>query len=92
MIITLELSPEVEVQLRMGIATHDAEGIRQLLVQAFSPTIEKLLQQDTDQLDHQAFESIADQLADELIGGIESNTPLLSDYAISRAGIYEDHP
>ncbi|GAB4443190.1 MAG: hypothetical protein Fur0044_39560 [Anaerolineae bacterium] len=92
MIITLELSPEVEAQLRVGIATHDTESIRQLLVQAFSPTIEKLLQQDTDQLDYQAFESIADQLADELIGGIEPNMPLLSDYAVSRASIYEDHP
>lgn len=92
MIITLELSPEVEAQLRMGVATHDTEGIRQLLVQAFSPTIEKLLQQDTDQLGHQAFESIADQLADELMAGMEPNMPLLSDYGISRAGIYEDHP
>ncbi|MEW6499141.1 MAG: hypothetical protein AB1589_42655 [Cyanobacteriota bacterium] len=38
------------------------------------------------------FEDIADQLADELARSVGTNVPLLSDYAISRAGIYEEHP
>jgi hypothetical protein len=38
------------------------------------------------------FEAIADQLAEELIKARGKNLPLLSDYAVSRAGIYEDHP
>ncbi|QLE58477.1 hypothetical protein [Nostoc sp. TCL26-01] len=38
------------------------------------------------------FEVIADELADELQTYIGSNTPVLSDYAVSRAGIYEEHP
>jgi len=35
---------------------------------------------------------VADQLADELTVNLGPNVPLLSDYAVSRAGIYEDHP
>ncbi len=36
--------------------------------------------------------AIADRVADESEISIESSIPVLSDYAISRAGIYEEHP
>jgi Protein of unknown function (DUF2281) len=39
-----------------------------------------------------AFEATADQLADELARFDGSNVPKLTDYAVSRASIYEDHP
>ncbi len=92
MTITLELSPEMEAKLREGIARHDAEGVRQVLADALAPTVEALLQQTPQQLSEDEFETLADQLADELAARIESQTPVLSDYAVSRAGIYEDHP
>jgi hypothetical protein len=38
------------------------------------------------------FEILLDELADEFIKNIGVNLPLLSDFAVSRAGIYEDHP
>ncbi|MBE9008692.1 hypothetical protein IQ250_00490 [Pseudanabaenaceae cyanobacterium LEGE 13415] len=38
------------------------------------------------------FEAIADQLADEFQQYIGSSVPTLSDEAVSRAGIYEEHP
>jgi hypothetical protein len=38
------------------------------------------------------FEAIADQLADEFQLYFGATAPVLSDYAISRAGIYEEHP
>ncbi|MBD2538415.1 hypothetical protein [Coleofasciculus sp. FACHB-SPT36] len=38
------------------------------------------------------FENIADQLADELARSVGTNVPLLFDYAVSRVGIYEEHP
>ncbi|MCY7276933.1 MAG: hypothetical protein LH702_25190 [Phormidesmis sp. CAN_BIN44] len=38
------------------------------------------------------FEAIADQLADEFVRVAGSNAPMLSDDAITRAGIYEEHP
>lgn len=40
----------------------------------------------------QEFETMADQLADEFVMLSNSNAPMLSDDAISRAGIYQDHP
>ncbi len=39
-----------------------------------------------------AFEMIADHLADEFNRYVGTIVPRLSDYAISRAGIYEEHP
>ncbi|TVQ64558.1 MAG: hypothetical protein EA366_01080 [Spirulina sp. DLM2.Bin59] len=38
------------------------------------------------------FEAIADRLADEFQTYVGATTPSRSDYAVSRAGIYEDHP
>ncbi|WP_373534846.1 hypothetical protein [Microcoleus sp.] len=38
------------------------------------------------------FEILLDELADEFIKNRGVNVPTLSDFAVSRAGIYEDHP
>ncbi len=38
------------------------------------------------------FEALADLLAEEFTASIKPNTPPLSNYTVSRAGIYEDHP
>jgi hypothetical protein len=43
--ITLQLSPELEQKLRESIARHDSQSIRQLLADAFAPTVEVLLGQ-----------------------------------------------
>ena len=40
----------------------------------------------------QDFEAIANSLADELQSALKDSIPHLSDYAVSRAGIYEEHP
>jgi len=90
--ITLELPPDVEAQLRESAARYDADAMRRLLVEAFTPTVEALLQELPDALTDTEFEAVADQLADELTACRRPNAPALSDYAVSRAGIYEDHP
>ncbi|WP_193194720.1 hypothetical protein [Nostoc sp. MG11] len=90
--IKLELSPELERKLRESIARHDAESIRKLLADAFAPTVEALLQQTHNQQNYDDFELVADQLADEFAASVGSNIPMLSDYAVSRESIYEDHP
>ncbi|MEG3931488.1 MULTISPECIES: hypothetical protein [unclassified Microcoleus] len=38
------------------------------------------------------FEILLDELADEFIQNMGVNVPRVSDFAVSRAGIYEDHP
>jgi antitoxin ParD1/3/4 len=90
--ITLELSPDIEVRLRESVAHGDAEAVRRLLVEAFTPTVEALLQKTPAELTDTEFEVVADQLADELTALLGPNVPSLSDYAVSRVGIYEDHP
>ena len=90
MIITLELSPDLELKLRQSIAVHDTESVRKLLTDAFTPTIETLLRQEAARPNNDEFEAIADRLSEELVAHINSDTPLLSDYAVSRAGIYQE--
>jgi antitoxin ParD1/3/4 len=48
--------------------------------------------QTQDQLNDKEFEIIADNLTDEFALCIGSNLPVLSDYAVTRESIYEDHP
>ncbi len=48
--ITLQLSPELEQKLRASIARRDAESTKQLLADAFAPTVEALLKQTPTQL------------------------------------------
>ena len=90
--ITLELPPNVEAQLRESVTRYDADAVRRLLVEAFTPTVDALLRELPDALTDTAFEAVADQLADELTACRRSNASVLSDHAVSRAGIYEDHP
>lgn len=42
--------------------------------------------------EEETFEAIADRLADEFQMYVGATPPVLSDYAVSRAGIYEDYP
>lgn len=42
--------------------------------------------------ENEEFEAIADRLADEFQMYVGATIPALSDYAVSRAGIYEEHP
>ena len=90
--ITLELSPDIEVRLRESVAHGDPEAVRRLLAEVLTPTVEALLQEIPAELTEATFEAVADQLADELTADRGPNAPSLSDYAVSREGIYEDHP
>lgn len=45
-----------------------------------------------EQLDPEAFGKLLDQLAHEMTEARGVDAPPLSDYAISREGIYEEHP
>lgn len=54
------------------------------------PTNTELQEKTTVSLEE--FETLADQIADEFMRFVGSNVPSLPDAAISRAGIYEEHP
>ena len=53
-----------------------------------------ILQQSENDLlrEDEEFEAIADHLADEFKTYVGATATVLSDYAVSRAGIYEEHP
>jgi hypothetical protein len=87
--ITLELSPDLEARLRESTARQNVDTVRCLLLDAFTPTIEALLQGTPDELADAEFEALADQLSDELTMCRGPKAPSLPDYAVSRAGVYE---
>ena len=43
------------------------------------------------QVSDDEFEALADQLADEFMVSVGPDCPPLSDYAVSREGLYEGH-
>jgi len=92
MTITLELPLEIEVQLRESASHGNIDAVCRLLVEVFTPTMEALMRETPAELTDAEFEAIANQLADELITFTGPNPPSLSDYAVSREGIYEEHP
>ncbi len=88
MTLTLDLSPEVESQLRQIIARRDAAAARSLLADALAPIVEALLQQPAANASSTQFSAQLDRLVAEAGEGL----PSLSDHAVSRDGIYGDHP
>ena len=47
---------------------------------------------NNQRLSLEEFDTLADELADKFMEFVGSDVKPLSDYAISREGIYEDHP
>ena len=48
-------------------------------------------QAKVEPLSDDKFEALADQLADDFMDYVGPDCPPLSDYAVSREGLYEDH-
>ena len=89
--VTLTLSPELERKIRTGIKRQDHDLVRRLLADALTPTVEALMGETTSPLQNNEWEVTANLLADELQNFLPQNRPVLSDYAVSRESIYEDH-
>ena len=90
--ITLEVSPELETQLREKAAHRDVAAVRQLLMDAVEPTVTALLRKTTTEVSDGEFEALADQLAAEWAAAADPKALPLPDEAVTRAGIYGDHP
>ena len=52
---------------------------------------EETLEDNNSRLSHEEFRALADELADKFMEFIGPDFQPLSDYAVSREGIYEDH-
>lgn len=55
-------------------------------------SISQQVESDVTSQKDQEFEAIADRVADEFATFVGSSIPVLSDYDVSCAGIYEEHP
>jgi len=83
---TVTLTSEQEHRLRAGAAQRDAQAVREVLVQALDPAVEGLLRTSSHPPKAEALSVLLDRIAAEL-----HDAPVLSDEAVSRAGIYADH-
>ena len=92
MTITLELSAEQERRLREGAASADAAAMRRVLLQAIDSTIEKLLRLSAKAPSVSDFEALADRLAEEFAATAGEDHRSLPEHAMTREGIYGDHP
>lgn len=92
MTITLELSPEQETRLRKKAAQRDIEAVRRVLAEAMEPTIEALLEERSDGMTDEEFEACANELADEWEAASDPGALPLPDEALTREGIYGEHP
>jgi antitoxin ParD1/3/4 len=63
-----------------------------LLLEAANPVVESLLKEPYPTLTDAEFEAVLDELDQITLEVMGENPPVLSDYAVSREGIYEDHP
>jgi antitoxin ParD1/3/4 len=92
MTVTLEIPPEIETQLRERASYGDAATMERLIAQVATPVVEKMLAETPDSLSDEEFEALSNELIEEFARCVGPNHPVLSDYAVSREGIYEEHP
>ena len=90
MTITVQIPPNIERQIRKSISLGETDAVCHLLLEILEATMETLMSNDP-QLSDDEFEALADQLADEFMVSVGPDCPPLSDYAVSREGLYEGH-
>ena len=90
MTITVYIPPNIEKQLNENISNGDKDAVRHLLVEAIEPTVDVLMNENPP-LSVEEFEAKLDQLTEKFMEYVGPDVPPLSDYALSREGIYEDH-
>ncbi len=90
MTITFQIPPDIEKQLRENVSRGDTDAVRSLLVEALESTLQALMK-EKPQLSIEEMEMRLDRLADKFMEFVGPDVPPLSDYAVSREGIYEGH-
>ena len=87
MTITLQLSAEQQRLLEDGAARQDAAIVRRVLLQAVDATVPLLLEKPSSNPIPTDFDALLDAIVADL-----PEAPNLPDDAVTRAGIYGDHP
>ena len=92
MTITLEVPPHLEGLLRDRMARDGDAEVQRLLEAAFACALQAMLVETPSPLSDAEFEALADEMADHLEACAGEAVAHLSDEAITREGIYGDHP
>ncbi len=91
--ITLEVPPSLEARLREYLASGDPAEVERLLADAITSAAAAILwNHEHPPLSEAEFEALADELADHMEACAGEAAARLSDEAITREGIYGDHP
>jgi len=93
MTITVQIPHDIEMKIHEKVSRGDTNAVRYLLLDALIPKIvETWINKNVQsKLSNDEFEVVADQLADQFMAYVGPNSLPLSDYAVSREGIYEDY-
>ena len=94
MTITVEIPHDVEKQIQESIVRGDIKAVRRLLQETVFPSVEASIMNHAAPsiVSNEEFEALANKLTDTFMEMVGPNCPPLSDYAVSREGIYEGHP
>ena len=88
----LELRDDFAEELKQSLADMEAGGKTVPMQQiAEKLGILQSAKNNTTQLSDDKFEALADELADEFMEYVSPDCPTLSNYAVTREGLYEDH-
>lgn len=92
MTITVQIPSDIERQIREKVSCGDTDTVRHLLLEVLDPIVEALMNNNIpSKLSDDEFEALLDKLADEFMTYVGPDCPPLSDYAVSREGLYEEH-
>jgi antitoxin ParD1/3/4 len=76
-------------QIAEGGYSSASEYLQQLIIQEAQRKSKASLEEFL--ITQEEFEKTLDELADNFADSVGANVPILSDYAVSRESIYEDH-
>lgn len=89
--ITIQLTAEDERNLTAAQKRRDEVAMRQVLEKALAPVVQDLLDRPIKKLSIEEWLIQAEEMITDFTKSIPPGTPPLSEYALSREGIYEDH-
>ena len=81
---TIEISTELEAQLRTLAQREDEQAMHRLLLELLAPQLESLIAEDPAAVTQHEMDRGLDELADTLDAGSASAPPVLSDEARKR--------
>jgi len=91
----IEKLPEAEqdaIATRLLAELKDEQAWQVRLESKTDEQWDRLAAKVRQEITEEEFDTMVDRLTDEFTRSVGENAPLLSDYAIRREGIYEEHP